>query len=459
MNKEINELKKNTIIIAVANLGSKVISFILAPMYSYFMNTSQYGTIDLINSTIILIAPFIVLDIYDATFRFASDNSYNKSKVLSTSIATCIPSTILGLLFFVFGRAIPSIPSYLGTVSVCLFLTAINSVLSQYLRGSGKMVRFGGSGVVSSVFMLAANYVFLVHMHLGLSGWIFALLVSKIAESTYLLISSDIIHLFSYKDICKDYFIEFMHYCLPLLPTASMWWIMNLSDRYMLAFFVGTASTGLYAVASKLPSMLSILENIFYQAWQTTAINTLDNKEKDKIYSNVFNSYLSIMLIGLLGILIVGKPMIQYLFEKSYFEAYKFIPLLILAVVIHALAGNLGSLYSVFKSTRGALYSSIIGASINIVLNLIMIPIWGITGACLTTILGYCATLIYRIVDIKKFVNIQIEWKANGILIVTSILSFELYYIDGIFSYVLRIAMTLAMIFHYRKLLLRLLKK
>ena len=366
---------------------------------------------------------------------------------------------ILGLLLWVLGQVIPSIPTYLGIISISLFLTAINSILSQYLRGIGMMVKFGASGVVSAVFMLAANYVFLVQMHLELSGWILSLFVSKIAELVYLLITSDIFHSFSYKNISKEYMIEFLRYCLPLLPTASMWWIMNLSDRYMLALFAGTASTGLYAVANKLPSMFSVLENVFYQAWQTTAINTIDNKEKNKIYSNVFNNYLSIMLIGLLGLLIIGKPMLFYLFEESYFEAYMYIPLLILAVVIHALAGNLGSLYTVFKSTRGVLYSSMIGAAINVLLNLIMIPIWGITGACLTTILGYCATLIYRILDIKKFADIQIEWKTHSILIIASIISFRLYYIDGIVSYILRTAIMLIILFRYRRLLLQMLKR
>ena len=73
---------------------------------------------------------------------------------------------------------------------------------------------------------------------------------------------------------CRDYFRlkyydkkyakEFLKFCLPLMPTATMWWIMNLSDRYMLAFFLVASATGIYAVANKIPGLLSVFENIFY---------------------------------------------------------------------------------------------------------------------------------------------------------------------------------------------------
>ena len=459
MSKEYNELKKNTIIIAIANLGSKFIAFFLAPMYSYYLNTSQYGTMDLINSTITLIAPFIVLDIYDATFRYASDNKYDSKKVLSTSIAVCIPSLFVCIFLFSFGNVVQFLPDYFGIVSLSLLLTAINSVLSQFLRGTGKMVRFGMAGIVSSIFMLVANYFLLVQFRLGLWGWLYSLLICKIAETVYLLWASKTLSIFSIQFISKEYFWEFMHYCLPLLPTASMWWIMNLSDRYMLAIFVGTASTGLYAVANKLPSMLSIFENIFYQAWQTTAINTLDNKDRDSVYSSVLNNYFSIMLIGLMGILIIGKPMIVFLFEESYFDAYKYIPLLVIAVVIHALSGNIGSLYSVFKNTKGCLYSSIVGALINIILNIVFIPVFGILGACLTTIIGYLATLLYRLVDIRKYVDIKLDVKKNTVLIVMVVCCLCLYFVDGYLSYGVRILATILMIFQYRTPVLKALKR
>ena len=89
-----NELKRNTIIIGISNIGSKAISFILAPLYSYYLSTSQYGTMDLITTTVGLIMPLLCLDIFEATFRFASDKKYNDKVVFSSSMSLCMFMTL-----------------------------------------------------------------------------------------------------------------------------------------------------------------------------------------------------------------------------------------------------------------------------------------------------------------------------------------------------------------------------
>ena len=91
-------LRKNTLIIAVANIGSKAIAFILAPLYSYYLTTTQYGTMDLITTTINLIVPLYCLDVYEATFRFSSDYGYDPGKVLTSSLAVCIPSVFISII-------------------------------------------------------------------------------------------------------------------------------------------------------------------------------------------------------------------------------------------------------------------------------------------------------------------------------------------------------------------------
>lgn len=214
-----------------------------------------------------------------------------------------------------------------------------------------------------------------------------------------------------------------------------------------------------YAVSNKIPSLLSVFETIFYQAWMTTAISTKDNSNRDEIYSNVFNNYLVILLIGVLGILLIGKPFVIILFENSYNNAYLYIPILIMGVVIHALNGNLGSLYSVFKNTKGALYSTAIGALTNVVLNCIFIPYIGIMGAAITTLIGYIVTLVYRWIDTKKFVSIVLEKKQIFLMTLIVILQAVLYYIPGTASYIIRTIIVLSVLWKYRKVLLSVLKK
>ncbi len=114
---------------------------------------------------------------------------------------------------------------------------------------------------------------------------------------------------------------------------------------------------------------LNAFESIFYQAYQTTAINSLDDKERNNFYSRIFNNYFVFMMLGYVGILVVSRPMIIYLFDSSYADSWLYIPPLLAGAVAHAIASNLGSYYVLFYQTKGAFLTSVWGALTNIALN------------------------------------------------------------------------------------------
>lgn len=122
------QFKKNTVVIAIANIGSKGISFILAPLYSFIMSTAEYGIIDILSTTISLLFPILCFDIYEATFRYSSDNKYNDKKVLNTSLRVCGPACVLSILISVASFAIAP-NNYYVAVPVCVFLSSINCIL------------------------------------------------------------------------------------------------------------------------------------------------------------------------------------------------------------------------------------------------------------------------------------------------------------------------------------------
>lgn len=185
----------------------------------------------------------------------------------------------------------------------------------------------------------------------------------------------------------------------------------------------------------------------------------MNDKERDLLYSNVFNKYLQILTVGVLGLLLIGKPLLTHLFAKDYSLAWVPLAPLIVSVLIHALAGNLGSLYSVFKNTNGALYSTIIGAATNIGLNFLLIPVFGIWGASLTTLAGYIVTLTYRWFDVKKFVNLTINKSEFYLCMGTLIAQFALYYVEGGISYAIRTIVLVTMMIKYRKDFVRIIRR
>lgn len=455
----LSELKRNTLIIGIANIGSRAISFILAPLYSYYLSTSEYGTMDLITTTAGLIVPLLCLDIYEATFRFASDDSYDDKVVFSSTFSLSFFISLLAVAIVSVLKAFFPVPELIPFSIYAAAIDANYAVLSQFARGRGSMKVFAFSGVVNSLVTLGFDLLLLVFMRYGLYGWMVAYLLAKVAACVYVFIRIRAWKFFSLKKLDKGFYKEAIKYGLPLLPTTSMWWVMNASDRYMIALFIGTAANGIYAVANKLPALLSVFENIFYQAWQTSAINAIDDKERNKFYSDVFKNYLIVLTMGVLGLMIVLRPVVIYLFEKSYASAWAVSALLVIGVMVHALSGNLGTLYAVSKKTLGALTTSAAGAVTNIVLNYFFIPKFGIMAAATTTLIGYFVVLIYRWIDVSRIYKLTVPVKS---IIETTIfmgIQFILYYINNPVSYAARIAICLVYCFLHRNIVGKILRR
>ena len=202
-----------------------------------------------------------------------------------------------------------------------------------------------------------------------------------------------------------------------------------------------------------------MFESIFYQSWQTSAILTIDSEERDKFYSSIFNNYFSILAVGVAGLLILCKPALDILWEDSYGQAWLCVAPLVLSVLVHALGGNIGSFYAVFKETKGALTTSTIGAITNIALNFIFIPVFGFVAAAVTTLVGYIVSLVVRWFDVKKFVKLKLDERKvlgySGILILQT----ALYYWNSFVSYVVRIILFLLLVYFERNTILKILKR
>ena len=168
MDKKYKELRRNTLIIGVANLGSKAISFILAPLYSYWITVEQYGDMDLIISTVLLLTPVVCLDIYDATFRFASDSKYDNRTVLSVSLLFTFP---------------------------CVALCAVISVISALILGNHL---FAFSSIYLALNLIKAPIVFMLAFLRAFTStldpflFIFSMLLLLISSKAILFLSDSI---------------------------------------------------------------------------------------------------------------------------------------------------------------------------------------------------------------------------------------------------------------------------
>lgn len=447
------KLLKNSGIFALANLGSKMISILLVPFYTYVLSTGEYGQIDLIMTTISLLLPVITLSIFEATLRFALKSDYNKNNIFSSSIIVLLVGNALLLLFYPIISRIIFIKDYIFLFYLVLLAQGFNLVFSQFARGINKVKIFAINGVINTFIILVFNIILLAKFNMGIRGYFISILIANIICNIYIIFSIKLWRYFKVESCNYELVKEMLIYSMPLIPNALMWWMMNVSDRYVITLILGVSANGIYAVANKIPTILMIINSIFSQSWQLSAIEEGDSKNKSEFYTNIFNIFSLIMLVSSSCILVVVKPIVTALVSVEFSESWKFIPFLLLAVVFSSFSTFLGTNYIAMKKTKGALKTSAIGASINIILNFILIPIIGLNGAAIATMMSFFIVWILRIYDTREFVIIKLNISTLVFTIVIIFIQIAILFMGIKFNIFIQVILVITILLINKKML------
>lgn len=403
------KLIKNSGIFAIANLGSSVVSFVLVRFYTELLTAEQYGTIDFLVTLSSMLIPFLTLAIVEAVLRFGID-SEDKTGVLSSGLKVALIGNFIAFIIgpFIIGNT--PYADYAYWILCLILSTSLNNIAAQFVRGIGKVRIFAFCGILKTLVLVSCNILFLAFFKMKVEGYLLSAIISEVVSFIFFFLT---VGLWRYISINSNPGIlkEMVLYSLPLMPSSLAWWLMNASDKYMLIAFIGIQANGIYAVAHKIPTLINLCNSLFFQAWQLSAVEESKSNSKLVFYSNVFNALAMVLFLACSMLFLLMKPIMRVLVASSYGDVWRFTPFLVLSMVFSAFASFLGTNYTVTKKTSGALKTTIVGAIVNVVLNYILIQIWGINGAAFATMISFFTMWIVRTFDTREFIIIQYQYK------------------------------------------------
>ncbi len=422
-------LAKNVLLFSISGFVPKILSIILIPIYTSYLSTAEYGISDLLSTTVSLLVPIFTLDIQDAVMRFALDKNYDRKDIFSVAMRIILTGTVLVCS----GTAIVSLlnipgveDSYLVFFVIMYFTTAVYNTVSLFCRGIEKVSVMVVGSIINSVVTLSANILFLVVFHWGLTGYLLANSLGSFIALIWCFISAKLYRYLKI-GISRKTRKDMVAFSFPLIFSVIAWWVNNASDRYILTWMSGVAASGLYAVSYKIPNILSMFQNIFAQAWTISATKEFNRNDTDGFMSNVYNMMNFGMIAFCSGMMIINIPVAKILYSNEFFEAWKFVPPLLISVVFNAMALFIGSIFTAVKDTKTLSVSTIIGAIVNTICNFVFIYFLGAYGAALATMLGYAIVLIMRHIILRRHVFLQLKWwrdlSAYAILLVQMVIS------------------------------------
>ena len=433
MNKN-KELVKNTIIIFLGKACTQLISFFLLPLYTAYLTTADYGTVDLIITYVSLLVPVITVQLEMAAFRFLVDNRDNKkvtSKII-TNILYCIISFatifIIGYIILINLIDIP----YKWYILLNILVTILTNLMLQISRGLGDNKEYSIGSCIAGIVTVISNVILIVFLKIGAKGMLLSSIIANCMCAIYLFSKMKVYTYIDNKLIDKEFVKKSIKYSLPLVPNGISWWIINVSDRTIISWILGVASNGIYAVSNKFSGIMTSILNIFSLSWTESASLHIEDEDRDNFFSDTINTVLKISLSFALGVIAVMPFVFSFLVNENYNEAYLYIPILMVSCVFNTVVILYSAIYIAKKMTKQVASTSMMSSVINIIINVALIKFIGLYAAAISTALSYLIMAIYRHYDLKKYVNIKYE---KG-LILKNIIVFSLvmiaYYINNI---------------------------
>lgn len=413
------KLFSNTVILGLGTFGSKLLVFLLMPLYTSWLSTSQYSTAELITSTANLLIPLACVGISNGIFRFAAERESDQKTVFSTSIALlafglggfCILSPLLGLIDYFDG--------YTWLIVAYVFFANVQAVCAQYVRAIDRTRLFAVQGILNTGLTILFNILFLAVWDMGVTGYVLSVVAGNILTAAYLVFAAKLWRVFAFSAVSKRMMKDLLRFSLPLIPTTVCWLITDLSDRYMVTYFCGSDINGIYSAAYKIPTIVNLISGIFMQAWQFSAVaESSDGETCKKFYSEVFRGFLSVIFIGSAGLILLSRFLAGLLLNTAYFDAWRYMPTLLCAAALESIVSFLATVYMVRKKSMHSFLTAMVGTVLNIVLNLLLIPSCGALGASIATMAAYAAVLTVRMIDVPRIIPFKLCLPRLGVNVV-----------------------------------------
>ena len=411
--KKIKLFLDNFIVYGLGGIINKLIPFVMIPIVTRLLPApSYYGLNSLFHTMMMFASTFVTFGMYDAMFRFffEKDETEYKKEICSTAF------------FFV---SCTSILLFMG-----MFL--LRKVLSKYFFGGEQysylVILASIAAIANSVCgMLGAptrmqnkrRLFLIINICSGVIAYSISLILlkCKVYESALpmgSLISAIIITavfgIFNYKwfaikHLKREHLRLLLSVALPVVPITFIYWVFNSCDKLMITNMLSIDAAGIYSVGAKFGAISQLIYTAFSGGWQYFAYSTMKDEDQMDVNSRIFECLGIISCVSMIFLCIVIYSIFSILFEGDYISAYIVAPYLFLAPLLQMLFQILCSQFTIHGKTWMNMVFLIISVLFNIIANYYLIPLMGIEGAALATLMGYFLALI-----ISMFVSYRMSY-------------------------------------------------
>ena len=406
-------LAKNTAMLMIGKICTQAVSYFLLPLYTSVLATEEYGIADLIVTYVSLLYPVVGMQFEQGLFRMVLDyrDDREDNRTLFSTVMICNLFQIIAfiLLFVPIKTLINS--KYAIFLLPLVIIQILQGTFLQFARGIDRTDIYTIGSFIFAVLHVGVNAILVGIIRVGLTGMFYSMIIAGIGSSLYVFIRLKIWIYFDIRLFNKHYFCEVAKYSIPLIPNQLAWWVINVSDRTIIVYYLGVGANGIYSLANKFSSVYIIFYNYFNMSWTESVSLAINDADKNEYISRMINIFFNLIAALCIGIIACMPFVFPILVNQAYKASYYQIPILMIAVFFQALQGLYSAIYVALKKTKEIAKTSIISAFINLFVNLMLIRRFGLFAASASTLVAFFLMALYRYFDVKKYVPIKIDIK------------------------------------------------
>ena len=400
-------LFREAAIYSIGNFGSRILSFLLVPFYTYYLTKQDLGEYDLVITAISFIVPLTTLQLSDAVYRWMIEKKElsqdEKAAILSSSLAGILFGfLVFVLVFFIYNYFYPlQYAAYFVPLVLC---NGLFPYLQNILRGEGKTKKYAVNGVLNTFLIVILNIVFVFLIKMEVRGILLANIIAYVLTSLTIVRDVRLFDFIRRRFVDRRLLREMCSYTVPLVPNLMSWWVISSASKFIILYYLGVDFNGLYAVASRFPVLLTVINTVLLLPMQDLIL-----KESDlSIFNRLFKKFFFAELLLAIGLAFVSPIMTRVLLGEEFKGVWLYMPFLFAGVAFHAISGLVGMSYQRSKNTKKILISTLIGAVISIIVSLLTVERIGLQGISISFFLGYAVVFMVRYLDTFRG---RYDWK------------------------------------------------
>ena len=423
----------------MGNAGSKLLGFLLLPLYTKWLGVSGFGESDLIATYVSLLLGFMTLCVAEAIFVFTkgSDKSTITSFFTSSLILATLLLVVWLIIFFIIDYLFKT--SYIDNVFIhniwYIYFLVVSTFFQQYIQNFlisiGYVKLYSSTGIVLSISTFVSSYLLIPI--LGVKGYILSLGIANMITVLYSVIFSKSYVFLSISTFDNKKCIDILKYSVPLIPNSLVWWIVSTLNRPVMEHYLTFHEIGIYSLANRFPSIIVMLFSIFSMAWNISLFEEYKSESFNNFYKNVFIILFDILVIACIIISVFSDIFVNLLCTPDFKEASLYIPFLLLSTFLSCLSSYWGSVFGVVKKSKYYFITSSLGAVVALILNMILIPKFGIWGTVTSVLLSFVFIAFSRYYYSKKFIDTNLLIRSITYILLLFAVSLGVICISGMF--------------------------